>query len=197
MSLCNLCQSFDILDFPKLSPDYTVYPVTSKAYPSLVSNIHKLRSSRWKTDRGDLPHNSEPLGLPYHQSVEALEAAVANNCAVCTVVQRDVAQFKTEFAEAKEDTSVYMERSGGPSWKMFAVRAMSETGGFMIVSADTKAPFQIWIVAAVGLCVDCKLCLKLRHVSIKLTVFQTTVRSPALSADERSFLTLSTYFGML
>ncbi|CAI9627807.1 unnamed protein product [Alternaria burnsii] len=156
MSLCNLCQSFDILDLPNLSLNYTVYPVTSKAYPSLVSNIHKLRIGGWKKDREDPKHDSEPLGLPYHQSIEALEAACTNNCAICTVVQRDVAQFKTEFLEAKKDTSAYRERSGGPDWRMFAVRGVGETGGFMIVSADTKAPFEIWVVAAVGVCVDYK-----------------------------------------
>jgi hypothetical protein len=161
MSLCNLCQSFDILDLPNLSPNYTVYPVTSKAYPSLVSNIHKLRIGGWKKDRDDSKHDSEPLGLPYHQSIEALEAACANNCAICTVVQRDVAQFKTEFLEAKKDASAYRDRSGGPDWRMFAVRGVGETGGFMIVSADTKAPFEIWVVAAVGFCVDCKLCTSL------------------------------------
>lgn len=156
MSLCNLCQSFDVLDVPKLSPEYKIHPVTSREYPSLVMIMNKRLINLWKENKEDPPQNPEPLGLPYHQSIEELEAAAADNCAICTVVQRDVAQFQSEFSEAKKDTSAHRERSGGPDWKMFVVKGRSDTGGFMVVSVDTKDWFQICVVAAVGLCVDCK-----------------------------------------
>ncbi|KAI4645219.1 hypothetical protein J4E93_006019 [Alternaria ventricosa] len=106
----------------------------------------------WK-NKQDLPQDQEPIGLPFHQSIEDLEAA-AVDCAICKTVQRDVAQFRPEHSEAKKEPGIREERSGGPDWKMCLVRGVNDTGGFMVVSVDTERWYQIWVVAAVGLCAD-------------------------------------------
>ncbi|KAI4948951.1 hypothetical protein J4E91_005413 [Alternaria rosae] len=152
MPLCSLCQSLDVLNIPKLSDDYRIHTVTRRDYPCLVKIISQPLREFWK-NKEDRPQDQEPVGLPYHQSVEDLEAATVD-CAICKIVQRDVAQFQSEFSEAKKEPGIGVERSGGPDWKMCVVRGVNDTGGFMVVSIDTKAWLQIWVVAAVGLCVD-------------------------------------------
>ncbi|KAI4666521.1 uncharacterized protein J4E79_002560 [Alternaria viburni] len=153
MPLCDLCQSVDVLDIPKLSPDYKVHTVTRRDYPCLVQISSQPLRDLWK-NKQDRPKDQEPVGLPFHQSLEGLENAAADDCAICKTVQRDVAQFQSDFSGAKKEPGIRAERGGGPDWKMCLVRGVNDTGGFMVVSVDTKYWCQVWVVAAVGLCAD-------------------------------------------
>jgi hypothetical protein len=154
MPLCNLCRSFDVFNVPKLSPDYSLHLVTSREYPSLVLIINQPLYDLWN-NKQEAPQNQKPVGMSFHQSIGELEGA-ADDCAICTTVRRDVAQFQSEFSKAKEEPGSRGDRSGGPDWKMCVVRGVNDTGGFMVVSVDTTKWCQIWVVAAVGLCVDCE-----------------------------------------
>ncbi|KAI4910948.1 hypothetical protein J4E90_007205 [Alternaria incomplexa] len=153
MPLCDLCQPFDVLNIPKLPPDYRIHTVTRRDYPCLVQISSQPLRDLWK-NKQDRPQDQEPIGIPFHQSIEDLEAAAADDCAICKTVQRDVAQFQSEFSGAKKEPGIRAERGGGPDWKMCLVRGVNDTGGFMVVSVDTKYWFQVWVVAAVGLCAD-------------------------------------------
>jgi len=188
MPLCDLCQSVDVLDIPKLPPDYKIHTVTRRDYPCLVQISSQPLRDLWK-NKQDCPEDQEPVGLPFHQSIEDLENAAADDCAICKTVQRDVAQFQSEFSGAKKEPGIRAERGGGPDWNMCLVRGVNDTGGFMVVSVDTKYWCQVWVVAAVGLCADCKY---LRDL-VKLLVAPTNgvVDGDPLAAVVRGRKTLS------
>ncbi|KAI4632236.1 uncharacterized protein J4E87_001708 [Alternaria ethzedia] len=153
MPLCDLCQSVDVLDIPKLPPDYKIHTVTRRDYPCLVQISSQTLRDLWK-NKQDCPQDQEPIGIPFHQSIDDLENAAADDCPICKTVQRDVAQFQSDFSGAKKEPGIRAERGGGPDWKMCLARGVNDTGGFMVVSVDTKYWCQVWVVAAVGLCAD-------------------------------------------
>ncbi|KAI4933621.1 uncharacterized protein J4E92_003289 [Alternaria infectoria] len=137
MPLCDLCQSLDVLDIPKLPPDYKIHTVTRRDYPCLVQISSQPLRDLWK-NKQDRPKDQEPIGIPFHQSIEDLEDAAADDCAICKTVQRDVAQFQSDFSGAKKEPGIRAERGGGPDWKMCLVRGVNDTGGFMVVSVDAN-----------------------------------------------------------
>jgi hypothetical protein len=98
---------------------------------------------------------AEPLGYPYHLSLDELKTA-AKACAICAIVDREVAQFQIQLKDAQQDQTYGRPEKGQPDWKMYLARGVNDTGGFIVVSFDTFRPSEIWVVAAVGLCVDCK-----------------------------------------
>jgi hypothetical protein len=154
MPLCTLCQSLDLLSTPHLS-QWNRYPVTSKTYTTLVSVLSPELINTYRENNDHTGRNTEPLGLPYHQSLDELHAA---DCAICTVVERDVEKFQQEWeAQMKDDKAAGREMGlGGPDWKMWIARGKNDTGGFIVVSKDRERDYRIWVVAAVGLCVYCK-----------------------------------------
>jgi hypothetical protein len=156
MPLCTLCQSLDILNIPQLS-QWNRYPVTSKTYTSLVSILSSALSDTFGEKKETTGPNVEPLGFPYHQSLDELHAAAEADCAVCKVVERDVEKFRGEFeAQTTDDKAASRPELRGPDWKMWITRGKNDTGGFMIVTADAERDHRIWVVSAVGICVDCK-----------------------------------------
>jgi hypothetical protein len=155
MPLCSLCQTtLDVLSIPKLAPDWNRWPVTSKKYTSLVYILNSRLIGIYREEKQTTGRNVDPVGLPFHTSLNELHVA-AKDCAICSIVERDVARFQAEFEAQQNDVSVRPEL-GGPSWKLWIARGKSDTGGFMVVSADKERDFRIWVVSAVGLCVDCK-----------------------------------------
>jgi hypothetical protein len=42
----------------------------------------------------------------------------------------------------------------GPDWKMWLAKGTNEISGFMVVSTDVENKAVVWVLSAVGLCVD-------------------------------------------
>jgi hypothetical protein len=144
MSLCNTCESIDLLNIPKLSPSCNGYPAKNIS-PTLV-RIIKRRSKDTITDQDE----DQSLGRSFHQSLEALQEAAAE-CAICRVVAQDVSRFQAEFAETENDA---LRRTNGPDWKMWLAKGQNDVSGFMVVSEDGGDDTCVWILSAVGFCVD-------------------------------------------
>jgi hypothetical protein len=146
MSLCKTCQSIDFLSIPKLPATCTGYPMKNKS-PALVS------VSRKRPKQADADQNIEDaLGLPFHQSLDALDQA-ATTCAICKVVKQDVTQLQKELIELEPDDRKYEKN---PDWKMYLAKGVNDVSGFMVVSVASETPSLVWILSAVGLCVDSK-----------------------------------------
>jgi hypothetical protein len=145
MSLCNICQSLDLLDIPKLPATCTGYAMKNKS-PALVT------VSRRRPKHTDVEQSSgEPLGLPFHQSLDALDEVVAT-CAICKVVKQDVIQLQKEMTELEPDDRRLYGTS--PDWKMYLAKGVNDVSGFMVVSEDSERQSLVWILSAIGLCVD-------------------------------------------
>jgi hypothetical protein len=154
MPLCSRCQSLDVLNIPKLSDDWNRWPVTSKKYTSLVSILNQRLLDIYRDEKQTTGQNTDPVGIPFHASLDELKLA-AKDCAICVIVEKDVAKFNQEFEAQQNDTSTRPEL-GGPNGIMYLARGVNDTGGFMVVSADKERDFRIWVVSAIGICVDCK-----------------------------------------
>ncbi|KAH3970438.1 hypothetical protein HBI81_020610 [Parastagonospora nodorum] len=141
MSLCKTCQSLPIVSLPPLPPTCNAYPVGNGS-PDLV--WVGRRSS--KTSPAD--ETAEPLGLPFHQSLEALREA-APTCAICSVVASQVSRFQTAFAEKGQDD--YRQKEG-PGWEMYVAKGKNQDSGFMVVAKDQGRGTCVWVLAAVGVC---------------------------------------------
>jgi hypothetical protein len=137
MTLCTTCASIDILELPTSCNGYSA----SNKSPFLVP-IFK-RSPNQDPD--------EPLGIPFHQSLDELNTA-AEQCAICKVVQQDIAAFQAAYAEDRDERKY----SKGPAWKMWLAKGVNDVSGFMVVTADAETKYLVWVLSAVGLCVDGK-----------------------------------------
>lgn len=150
MSLCEVCRSIDFLNIPRLPATCEGYSTHNKS--SALLSIYKKRTS--VSDANENHHQAdEPLGQPFHQSLEGLTVAAAD-CAVCEVVKRDVEQLQTESAEEAE--TFRRQKIHGPDWKMSLARSVNDISGFMVVSADAERESVVWVLSTVGLCVDGK-----------------------------------------
>lgn len=156
MSLCSLCQSIDIFNIPKLKLYDDGYGVYAPRDSALVSIINR---PMFVPEAQRISQPIEHPGPSFHPFLDDLEAA-AKQCAICIVVQRQVAQFKAQLeTERKNGNTIYVGRGvEGPDWKMSLAKGGNETGGFMVLSCDAGRPSQLWVLAAVGFCVDGKYC---------------------------------------
>lgn len=145
MPLCRLCLSLDILNVPTLPADYSSFSVPSRTHPTQIDIYNSRLATLYRKDSTALP-DLAPLGLPFHQSVAEL-ATSATSCEICSVIHHNVTEFVTEMKDAGSDK--------GPDWRMWIARGAKDTGGFLVISRDSKKWHRIWVVAAVGLCVDC------------------------------------------
>jgi hypothetical protein len=142
MSLCKTCQFLPILSLPPLPPSCNG-----------SSDLVWVGRRSSKTSPADEPE--EPLGLPFHQSLEALNEA-ASTCAICSVVASQVSHFQTAFAEKGQDDYRKME---GPEWEMCVARGKNQESGFMVVAQDVGRSAYVWVLAVVGVCCDGELLL--------------------------------------
>ena len=138
MSLCKTCTSLPLLSLPPFLASCTAFPV-GNASPDLV----------WVGCRGP-DATSDPLGLPYHQSLEALQEA-ASTCAICNVVEPQVSRFQTAFAQKEKNDHRHMK---GPVWEMYVARGKNQESGFMVVAEDRGRSAYVWVLATVGVCCD-------------------------------------------
>lgn len=143
MSLCTTCQSADILNVPELSKDLGFNAQNES--PVLVT----IRTKQPQTEE----EFSDPLGKKWHQSREELQASAAD-CSICKVVERDVARFEAELEEAQNNDYFQRRNLKGPDWKMWLARGENDGSGFTVLSADTENKVWVWVLSAVGLCVD-------------------------------------------
>jgi hypothetical protein len=153
MPLCNLCQSSDLVNIPQLLTLSSSYPVPNKFFPSLI-RIGKTRAQQANVSQPQ-EEDDAPLGYPFHQSVEALKTAVeATDCSICKVVEIDVLQFQAEWIEAQRDEACGSRTLKGPDWKMCVAKGANDISGFMVVCEDVANANCVWVLSAVGLCVD-------------------------------------------
>jgi hypothetical protein len=143
MSLCTTCQSIDLLNTPKLPPTCNGYPAKNIS-PNLVRIIRRSR------DSANSRIENESLGQPFHQSLKALQEA-AIECAICKVVAQDVSSFQVEFAAMENDE---VRGTAGPDWNLWVAKGENDVSGFMVVSEDGGTGTYVWILSAVGFCVD-------------------------------------------
>jgi hypothetical protein len=149
MSLCTVCESIDLLAIPKLPPSCNAYNMKNEI-PELISVIKRDKNAN-KAQEQD-----ESLGLPFHQTLQALEAA-ATTCSICKVVSQDAAQFQIAFNSPEHDEARLIRREKGPDWKMYVAKGANEISGFLVVAHDVERRSVVWVVSAVGLSVDGKL----------------------------------------
>jgi hypothetical protein len=149
MSLCTVCKSIDLLGVPKLPASYGGYAAHNKS--ALLIDVVKRRRLGEAAVGKDV---DEPLGIPFHQSLDALEEA-AKECSICKVVQQDVLDFQTALAEDQGEKRKW-RKTEGPDGKMWLAKGVNEISGFMVVSDDAGDNNVVWILSAVGLCVDGK-----------------------------------------
>jgi hypothetical protein len=146
MSLCTLCESIDLLAIPKLPPSCNAYNMKNE-FPELISVI-KRETNTTKEQEQD-----EPLGIPFHQSLDDLQAA-AMSCSICKVVWQDAPQFQTAFSAPEYEEARLIKREKGPDWKMYVAKGANEISGFLVMAHDVERRSIVWIVSAVGLSVD-------------------------------------------
>jgi hypothetical protein len=144
MTLCTTCSSIDILNVPKLPTSCNSYSASNKS-PFLIPIFKRRRTSQTLTSQDP----DEPLGIPFHKSLDELNTA-AEECAICTVVQQDVTAFQAAYAEDRNEQRF----SKGPTWKMWLAKGVNDVSGFMVVSADAEQEYLVWVLSAVGLCVE-------------------------------------------
>jgi hypothetical protein len=148
MSLCITCASIDILNIPKLPPSFSSYSASNES-PFLIRALNRTRLSQTPANLNQDP--DEPLGIPFHQSLDELNTA-AEECAICKVVQQDVIAFHAAYAENRDKQRL----SKGPDWKMWLAKGANDVSGFMVISVDAEKDYAAWVLSAVGLCVDGK-----------------------------------------
>jgi hypothetical protein len=146
MSLCTLCNSIDLLAIPKLPASCNAYNMKNEI-PELISVIKR------DTNANKAQEQDEPLGIPFHQSLEALEAS-ATTCSICKVVLQDAAQFQIAFNSPEHDEARLIRREKGPDWNMYVAKGANEISGFLVVAHDVERRSVVWVVSAVGLSVD-------------------------------------------
>jgi hypothetical protein len=143
MSLCDTCESIDLLNIPKL-------PATCNGYPAKNKSSAQVLVYRRRTKQADAEQsNRELLGLPFHQSLNVLDEA-AGSCSICKVVRQDVTRLQKELAELEPDEQ---KNGKSPDWKMYLAKGANEISGFMVVSMDSGNSAVVWVLSAVGLCV--------------------------------------------
>jgi hypothetical protein len=147
MSLCTLCRSVGLLDIPKLPASCNGYTAKNES-AALISVIKRRPKSTTANELLD-----EPLGKPFHQSLEALTAA-ATECAVCKVIEQDVAVFRAEFVKPEHEERAQRRKNKGPNWKMWLAQGKNDISGFMVVSLDVENGIDVWVLSAVGLCAE-------------------------------------------
>jgi hypothetical protein len=146
MTLCTTCTSIDILDIPKLPASCNGYSASNKS-PFLIPIFKRSRLSQTPTSQ----NSDEPLGIPFHESLDELDTA-AEHCAICKVIQQDVIAFQAAYAEDRDE----QRSSKGSTWKMWLAKGVNDINGFMVVSADAEKTYLVWVLSAVGLCVEGK-----------------------------------------
>jgi hypothetical protein len=151
MSLCNVCRSIDFLRIPKLPTSCNSYSAHNKS-SSLIS-VFKKHTAKVVVDQSP-GRIDEPLGQPFHQSLEELRAT-STDCPICKVIEQDVSHFQAAFVEDQENQ---VGRGGpkGPDYKMWLAKGVNDVSGFMVVSAGINNKTIVWVLSAVGLCVDSK-----------------------------------------
>jgi hypothetical protein len=145
-TLCTFCQSLDLLAIPKLPASCNAYNMKNE-FPELISVIKR------DTNANKAQEQDEPLGIPFHQSLEALEAA-ATTCSICKVVSQDAAQFQIAFSSPQYEEARLIRREKGPDWKMYVAKGANEISGFLVMAHDVERRSVVWVVSAVGLSVD-------------------------------------------
>lgn len=148
MSLCTTCSSIDLLNIPKIPPSFDRY--AAQNISPVLAQITRRNNKQTDTSEAEVDQNP---GVPYHHSLDDL-AAAASDCAICKVVQQDVEQFQAEYPKAQEEEHL-RARTKGPGWRMWLAQSQNNcSSGFMVVSLDAESENVLWIVSAVGLCVD-------------------------------------------
>jgi hypothetical protein len=144
MSLCNTCRSIDLLNVPQLRGSGYGFNSQNES-PVLVT----MRRKRTGTEE----QLSGPLGEIWHQSREELQASV-KDCSICKVVEQDISRFEADLEDSRDNDYFKRRKLKGPDWRMWLARGENEVSGFMVMAADTESEVWVWVLSAIGFCVD-------------------------------------------
>lgn len=155
MGLCALCQGIDFFNLPSLPSHYeTTYNIWDGTNELLAFASLQLRTARKAGEDENAGEFSQPLGLPHHQSIDELRAA-ADQCSICSLIERSVSRCLAALAEAEKDEQyVYYkdkQRQRTPDFRLWLTSRRDDCDGFMVVTSGDL--MEVWLVAAVGFCV--------------------------------------------
>ncbi|KAF2473392.1 HET-domain-containing protein [Lindgomyces ingoldianus] len=151
MGLCTLCQTIDFEHLPSLPSHYEGY---TKPWDGLLSFMSlRLNNARKADESENAGEFSQPLGIPHHQSIDELKNA-ADDCPICSIIERAVRQTLTAIAEAEQDEVFvyYNKQERLPDFRLWLTRRRDKCDGFMVVSS--RNPVYVCLLAAVGFCVE-------------------------------------------
>jgi len=156
MGLCSVCYSIDFSNLPSLPAHYEAYHLAWKNDSGLLAFVSPRLGEARKTGQ-DIEESSQPLGVAHHQSIAELTAA-AQNCSICRLVEREVSGHLAARTEAeKDEVFTYYQKKrnrNGPDYRMWLAKRRDDCEGFLVISPDVVTSAEVWILAAVGFCVE-------------------------------------------
>lgn len=158
MPLCSLCQSVDFNNLPWLPAHYEGYHSEWNNDTGLIAFLSlRLKEARKAGEDEDAGEFSQPLGLAHHQSIDELQAA-AERCTICRLIERAVSKHLAARAQLQKDEvyTYYQKKRDkkGPDFRCFLTKRQDNSDGFLVVSPEVNDLGEVWILAAVGFCVE-------------------------------------------
>lgn len=158
MALCSVCQSIDFSNLPSLPAHYESHHFAWTNDAGMVGFLSpRLGEARKAGQAVNEREFSQPLGVAHYQSITELTAA-AQNCPICRLIEREISGDLAARTEAEKDEvfTYYQKRrnSEGPEYRLWLAKRQDECEGFLIVSADKSLRGEVWLLAAVGFCVE-------------------------------------------
>lgn len=167
MGICPTCQGVDFDNLPPLPAHYEGYHSAWKKDSGLIGFLSLRLSEAIKAGKDvDAGEFSQQLGVAHHQSIDELRAA-AEYCPICRLIERGVSQDLAARAEAaKDEVFVYYQKKRdkkGPDHRLWLTRRRDDCDGFMVVSSETNDLREVWLLAAIGFCVEGKVLSSTAH----------------------------------
>ncbi|KAF2101722.1 HET-domain-containing protein [Rhizodiscina lignyota] len=152
--LCSICSNISFLDLPPFPPWIGWYHVPLHHLSELVPFVPRDEEDHDALKSGTRKAVSPgSLGLPYHQSLEALQEA-AKTCDVCSLVEESVLRVKGLVEGAFKDARfAYYDKSGGPKYEFGITKRRDGEDGLLVWSM-AKDNDECYLMGAIGYCVD-------------------------------------------
>lgn len=142
---CDICRGIPYDDLPELPLEFCV---STKPFDGILSfTIDKLTHHQ----AGDLD-----FGYHHHQGLEALQSS-ATTCDLCALLLGEVLEVRDAFERARKDALfVYYKRDrASPNYSLRLTKRNDAGQGFMMWSLTSEPGVTtVYLVAAIGLCVD-------------------------------------------
>ena len=146
MALCSLCQNIPFRSLPT--------PHTPAGSISISDN-HEL-VELWGDNNDDYAEPKDPLGFPWHESLDALAESAKSGCQICVLVQSGAQTWIDRYRQAEKTNKLWSEyHHEMPHGQRLWLRQRFAGGdGFVVMARHPKQKSKVNLLTGVAFSVE-------------------------------------------